>query len=616
MRLSGRHNSVGESNTLVSTEKALDYLRKNFMPVQIFLNNNTAPAFTTPRNVDSKIAWLVLLAVRSHSTKVNIAEILDSCVHWSSKKIYSVIHQHLIHVIIVKSEKSVATGTIFDMRLDRCLTPSYLMVFEWFPPDNMLPESIWIYDVCFSRKICRKAFMPSYFDVLVQGGVGAIEEHVARIGQDFQGDKLVIRPYCGHKQRWAVWNRFLALHLRHVKTSKLQAVYLGTVLVTLGTKLNFTFDTVRGKDGQKSCNLGYVHMAHGIFCSHKDCNSFGLSFNMFMYMNTLMSSTLTPPSPYKLPSLFMPVRMLASFIIVGLTLSSGLLFLSSSKRMDAVTSVFLASSPFLSQVPSVKGQARSLRRFYIPWLLFTTFTTIVYTTMLEVYAVAPETRFSELSFDGMVRRRFKFLSNKARLIQEGGRLAKKAATEMRKASSSGTNGKQQLRFLQKEKILGEKIKEAGFNKSDPNLGFHLLKLNRKGRKVFVGMGSQTALYASVIKAFGLSAVLGKEQFFNLPYFWRFQTEKSSALTKTLEWMKATGLVHHFLSKAELVYVNGVTRRAVLASTNAESKHMENTTPDGVATEAIFLFVYGVLLSALGLTVQGTIVVLTKRLTRS
>ena len=90
------------------------YLRNNFVPVQIFLKNNTSPAFATPRHVDNKIAWLVFLAVRSHSKKVKIKEFLNTCVHWTGKR--SVIHQHLIHVVIVKS---VDTGNIFDMRFDR-----------------------------------------------------------------------------------------------------------------------------------------------------------------------------------------------------------------------------------------------------------------------------------------------------------------------------------------------------------------------------------------------------------------------------------------------------------------------------------------------------------------
>ena len=140
---------------------------------------------------------------------------------------------------------------------------------------------------------------------------------------------------------------------------------------------------------------------------------------------------------------------------------------------------------------------------------------VYYATVLQSHTVTPDTYVSDLSFEEMLRQRFRFVSIDPSGYKHAGSLTSKVQEE---SAAAGLN----LSFLRQEVALGEKVRAGSFEEGDPEMIFDMLELIGKNRKTFVGSSGVSATLKSVLRGVGWNAIVGKERFVRKPYFWEFR----------------------------------------------------------------------------------------------
>ena len=518
---------------------------------------------------------------------------------WPSSGKDSVIHQHFINLIVLDS-----TTLLSSMYTDRKYVNFYLMVFRWISEGEILSNSVWAYDVCFSRSSCRKVAMPDYFTTDPKG-IHAVVEHLSKVRRNFQDDKLLIAPEYVVWTSWSEWVRRIRTPLRHQNSPRKNLWYSGSVMMTLAMRHNFTFDTAEvnmeeGGIDTLSFVEGYEH------------DPFRLSLYKYMHLGTLMSSDLHFPSPVEMSSLRMPLELNASVILLSLALVLVVLFTVDREVVDRDALLLIVISPFCSQYMDVKfGASRRLKRVRIFWLPFASFVAILYTTLLQSYAVAPQTRVSGLTFIEMVDLKFRFLGRWSQIYKEHAQHNKETLNDK---AARATMTSAQLELLRQEMILGERMKAVSFTNSDPDLGFELLEFSQRNRKVFVGDNREMGRYAEVLKTLGRNAIVGRKRFFRKQHYWQFLCEKPRMLMQSLELMKATGLVYDFAQKADKSFA-AIVVAGVLINMGLENstEAWKGVISNSIAGEIIFLFIVGILLSFfVGSTIEPAIAARTRR----
>ena len=581
----------------------LDFLQHNLVPFQIVSHEMRKPTLDfAPRHVHNQVSWLLFLSTSQSGTQIPMMFIIESCYYWSNKAVWFVLEKHLINVLVLNSRTPSDVQGRFDLFLYRECTPFYLVVFNWITPLRKFVRNVWAYDVGFEKTRQRIIEMPWYFTMAAQEGIEAVVQNVSRTRKDFHGDRIQIYPEISWSMVWHSWEEQCAVQLRHLQTpGDVERAYMGLVLMTFARKHNFTFDTVGDWKGEDT-ELGFIHMLVSTFCVHY-CEGLILSLNTYAYYSTLMTADLVFTPAFMLSSTRLPADLPAVLILLSLTVFAALLFNKGKIRPGLADTFFLSISSFCLQASSVKGKV--YRWFYIPWLLFGTYIALYYATVLQSYSVNPDTYFSELSFEETVRQKFRFVSTDALNLQEAGRMRSKLLNE---GALTGPG----LSFLRREVTMGEKVRLACFQETDPDMILHLLESNTKIRKAFIGSEPQLAMFESILKAVGRNAIKGKERFIWQPYFWRFAGEKRTALAHTLEVMKAGGLVDTFVRKAKAGHSRLVTSDAERAINSAEGEGTQNDLSDNLFPESFFLFLYVMTLSVIGAALEPAVAALSRK----
>ena len=585
---------------------ALDFLQDNHVPFQIVSHEMRKPTLDfAPRHVQSQVSWLLFLPVTQPGQQIPVRNIAYSCSYWSNRVVWFVLEKHLINVLVLKLKAPLdgQDDDRFDLLHYREETPFYLVVFNWITPLGKFVQKVWAYDVGFDKTRERIIEMPWYFNVAEQEGIEAVVQNISRTRKDFHGDRIQIYPEIGWTMGWHEWEEQCAVPMRYLQTpGDIQRAYMGLVLMTFARAHNFTFDTVAGWKGGDT-EPGFIHMRLSIFCGDY-CEGLILSLNTYMYYSTLMSSGLVFAPVFMLSSTRLPADLPALLILLSLTLSAGLLFNGGKICPGLMHTFFLSISSYCLQASSVNRKVH--RWLYIPWLLFGTFIATYYATVLSSHSVSPDTYFSELSFDEMIRQKFRLVSIFAHHMQGEGRMRSELLRE-------GTLNGSGLSLFRHEISLGEKVRKACFEESDPDMIFHLLESNTKSRNAYIGSDSQLAMFERILKAAGRNAIKGKERFFWQPHFWRFAGEKRTALAHKLEVMKAAGLVDTFIMKAYSGHEKLVASSAEIAMDAAEGEKTQiDDLADNLCPEALFLFLYLMALSVIGAALEPAVAALSRK----
>ena len=94
-------------------------------------------------------------------------------------------------------------------------------------------------------------------------------------------------------------------------------------------------------------------------------------------------------------------------------------------------------------------------------------------------------------------------------------------------------------------------------------------------------GETSYMLSNVLQAMGRNAVKGRERFFDLPQYWIFHAQKAFILVKSLERIKATGLVYYLMEQI------GETRMKTAVKVAMEQvEEMENSDGDGAKEKGL------------------------------
>ena len=378
---------------------------------------------------------------------------------------------------------------------------------------------------------------------------------------------------------------------------------LGIILGLFAERNNLTFDTANeiagAKDRHTKGRIGFAELAVSVFCADKSCLIFRLPLNGITHYSTLMSSELPPSSSHTLRSLRMPIDLTVGFVLLGSTACTcGLFYVADSKRLGMTVSILITSRALLQQAPSVQSQRKLVLTIFIAWLLCTTFVGIVFTSLLQSVVVVPVIHVSELSFDQMVRQNFEFYSwpRTAKTIRKFAHYSNRTLVHTSKTHSAP---RKHLEFLSRETVLGEKIKTA-LSEDVWSPGF-LSSSSKKSRTVLVGLKVPIMACAQVMKSRGFNAAVGRERLFESHYHWNFMTEKPARLIETLELMKAAGFVHKFQKQIEIeLHADSFYKMYEHKEYEAREEVAAGVLHEnGIASEGMFVFMYGIALSVTG-----------------
>ena len=210
---------------------------------------------------------------------------------------------------------------------------------------------------------------------------------------------------------------------------------------------------------------------------------------------------------------------------------------------------------------------------------------MTYTNILHSFVVVPGIRYSDLSFDDMIRNNYAFEALKAQWMKRVKRW-------------SGCEGCTSAR----EKILSERVVNLTHKLQFLELVEHY---SETAKTALVDTSSSKQLFKIIAQATGRDVVVGKESFLNVPLWWAFRNvERAPCWAKSVESLMEAGLVDYFLqlsdAKRREVVEEGSHQELTLAPSDDPS--MANTQPgskavgmsmrDSLISECFVLFLYG------------------------
>ena len=598
-----------------SLEKPVGRLMENDIPTQIYTRRGwgRGPPLRPARYIDHRIAWVVLVTVSHRLPWLALTYVLSCCQDWPDRVISSVMSRDLLHVIRVHNSVIPSSHTFLDPYVMRCWTPYYLVMLDWLQPlDHILTESARLHNVCYDVNHCRLIAMPQYF-LTFKGGMDAHLTHVSGLERSFQGYRVTIRPETNYYRRWEFWQLFLAIKMRRINDIEQREYWLGTVYMSLARANNFTFDTVDDDNSESMrpyeyCRRGTIATRTALVCFYAEyepeCTYERKGLNEFMYFSTLTTSELSSHQPYKLSSLTTPVTIIAAGTLFSFTLSIGILFIVEAKNRDVSGALLLASSSFWVQATSANRPLRTLVHVYVTWLLLCTLISIIYSNLLQSALIVPITQPRKSSFDEMVHQNFSFSSTMDVAVRG---LAGLINGQFYPVARNGTELARAAEIIEKERILGGQVQWAEFSEISQNMGQQLLGISESQKMALVEESRLRNKYASLMKILGFNVIIGEERFFNLPYFWDFQVEKSHLLLSSLERLKSAGIEDYLMGQDHSM--SDKLSRDIIMGENMWSKEKAGEDSgsvglnDSIVLEAFVLLGYSVTICVVSLQLE-------------
>ena len=165
-----------------------------------------------------------------------------------------------------------------------------------------------------------------------------------------------------------------------------------------------------------------------------------------------------------------------------------------------------------------------------------------YTNLLQSIVIVPGSQVAGLSLDEMTHQNFTFVAFSAWLL-----MLKKDSQEQELRSWSNIETNKNWEFLRKEKLIGDRVQR--WCSHEDRFAFCLKEISRDTKKVLIADQDSRLIFEKITLELGRNVIVGEERFFDYPYFWTFQAEKSHMLIESMDRIKSTGLMYHFLARS-------------------------------------------------------------------
>ena len=598
-----RPAASSSSSAMLETpfQTALAWTMENHAPIQLFTSHEVDPSALARRYSENQAACLILASSSSDSENKVMELVLASAVLRSNGIQGRTQGKDLIYLIRIHKKGIKMPENKSYIFIPRCLSPYYLIFLDWYPPNGIRSDTMQALDVCYDASHCRIVSLPQYH-TLAADSVSAIQEHIRSIQKDFQGDRLTIRPRRGTSHPWEFWQRFLQKPQRHLQCEEHVEGAFGVILGTFARMHNFTFDTFR-YERIDPCKSGAIYMYMENF-HQPELRQYHparkVMLEGFSHVRAIMSSELPPNDPHKFRSLLMPLSTSVTCMTLGILfcMTPLLTALGSNKGCNVAASCLLASSPICAQVASDDGkQFGRIRHVFVPWMIIVSILSTCYTNMLQSIVIVPGTQVVGLSLDEMVYQNFTFLAFSAWLLML------KEYTQKEELTSSSNRKGEKWDFLRKEKIIGERVQRWRYQ--EDRFALYLTEINQDTKRVLIADQDSRLIFERITLELGRNVILGEERFFENPYLWTFYAEKSHMLLESMERMKSTGLVHHFLVRSIDKIVDILVQFITSPLRTNEDNEVATTSglSDSINMEALTLFHYGVVCSVVAFIIE-------------
>ena len=181
-------------------ESSLRYITHNMLPIQLFSAQNRGPASHAARHVQNKVAWIIFVVADSITKELTMDQVLLNCLLWSDKSQVSAAYEELLHVVTVHAVAAgpTAGSSGYNFAVRPAITPYFLIIFHWYPPEGLVHQLTRVFDVCYDDgNTCRVYPLQAYKHLAFNDddGIEGVVHHVNKIRQDFQGDRLAVGPF-------------------------------------------------------------------------------------------------------------------------------------------------------------------------------------------------------------------------------------------------------------------------------------------------------------------------------------------------------------------------------------------------------------------------------------
>ena len=583
--------------------QSIEYLVAQQVPFRLIYNSNGKIKPPQPsrssRHAENQVAHLVFVTVQPKQRVVDLHEAFESCLFGDAVVASSTIPKHFIHVIITHTSALLGplTSRFLKYRHRSPWLPLYLIVLHWSSAKQEFYKFDLFHDVrgCDGRpsKYPLKHMFPT---INAHNGIQNFAKLIRSEKKDFCGKKLwFCRDDLEILARTGDSFSMLPFSLR--KTHVDYGAAIGGLLYAFSTFHNFTFHTVDCGDYER-VGLNVVRSSGGYNCvlpSYR-CYIGPLILSHFDSYTTFYAAKPEQPDPMKLSSLVAPlvVNLIGPILLLAVSCCMSLIFMKMRHKRKPSRTVLTVISGVAGDFVS---PSRNSWRFllYVTWQFLLGFVSIGYTNVLQSILVVPSVSSSELKFEEMIRENFTFESVYSEFIKSRSLLM--AFSYL----SRSVEGERKFKIIEMEEQLAERVAQRReLNHSDVSSAMN--EFSRDSKKALVVLKSEVERYGPLLLHSGWSVVVGKEAFFNSPRWWGFESvESGSLLADSLETLRLTGLLSYFLrlrdSKLGLIIAEVSDPRGGPDEPLGIGWRVALT--DGLTSECMVLFLYGVLVAAVG-----------------
>ena len=504
------------------------------------------------------------------------------------------MYNDFIQVIVDESALEGSWRRGYDVNISRAFTPMYFVMFFWSGSHFSSRFAFVLRETCGCDGGRDFTLLTNFIPQLKEpNGVERLLKQIQAEKMDFRGRKVTVCPcdevYGSRESMWKYWLSPFSFRDAHRNWIAAFASPFDAFI----SQHNFTLDFVKCSDDTSfDPDRAELRMLSTVGCSgpRHQCYGYPLSLFRFELHRILFFSRSVSPEPYSLLSLRSPFsELLAVLMLLGTSLCVAMVILTSARSLDISAVTLSIFSGLLGKSLDISGNRKSAH-FYSFWLLIAGIVSVTYTNILQSYVVVPGVRSNDHSFEKRVQRNYSFESMDWELLTN---IPKHSAYETATPMSS------------KEKILAVRVSERAKYLKPGSVNAFINYYSETTKTALVESSHKVDLYASVTTATDRNAIVGKEQFFHVPFWWNFaHVERASLLVRTVENLKGAGILDYFLHLSDLKFrkifahttremdTNSTDRPTTFSTTGSEN----SSAPcwDALASECFVLFMYGVL----------------------
>ena len=602
--------------------RSMEYLAACKVPFRLLYNRaqNTPSRITvrSSRHIENQIAHLVFVTIKSKDQVVDLREIFHSCKFGTNVLTRNNIATSFIQLVSDESAIQGSCSPEFDLNIKAQNLPSNFIILYWSKSRFRLSAADLVRETCGCEDIPPISPILDFFTVISneKNGMQHLAERIRSEKTNFRGRRLIICPALHHYGSWeSQWRRYSQTFSLRMAHRRAEYTFAGLLNAFINAH-NITFDAINClSDGAPWFRQGVISMSTSYICEMplNDCDQPPLSLSSYRYFSTLSFSKQSQPRQFKLSSLTEPFGNdpVSTLMLLASTICITLIFIMRARNWNVVEALLSVFSGLVGKSLRLSGNPQ-YQLWYTSWLFLIGFFLMSYTNILQSIVTVPRTHVSDRDFEDLIRQNYAIASPYSQWIK----LQSPGEPFFEVARGNFINRKSKT--VDMEKRMAERIVDLTVW---PNLHSYMKSFSDGQGRVTVVSDADIKEYGKVPQLTGWNLLVGKERFFNIPFWWDFgRVERGSLLAVSLERLKEAGLIPYFVdlydSKSR-EHTAAVAHKDFVAAGEFDwvrdsfDGRPRVSLTGGLVSESLVLFMYGILIAMTGFILEITVKVLVR-----